>query len=208
MLGCLFAFCASLPRRPRLVSSKSRLSPPTIRLSNSPNTLACEVCKQIIVYIEQLILAGYIESEIESLVDQACAELPPPLNTFCTAFVNQYIADIIEWINAGIDNLDICKRIGLCESTTAPQSLACDICKQVVQRVMQMLLEGKIEEEIIETLNQFCDEYAAPYSELCKNILDSLVDTIIKYCEAGLSVDEVCATIGLCDGKRPSVIEK
>jgi saposin len=208
MLGCLFAFCFSLPRRPRLNSSKSQLNRPTIHLSNSPNTLPCEICKQIIKYIEQLILEGYIESEIEYLVDQACAEFPAPLNTLCTTFANQYISQIIEWIIAGIDSLDICKQIGLCESTTAPESLVCDICKQLVERILQMLLEGQIEEQIIEKLNQLCDEYVAPYSELCKSILDSSVDAIIKYCEEGLNEDEICAKIGFCDGQSESKIEK
>jgi saposin len=171
--------------------------------SGSPNTLACEVCKQIIDYIEQLLIAGFLESEIEALVDQLCEGLPAPLSSLCITFVNQNIEVIIQWINEGIDQLDICKQLGLCESAPQakrqPRSLPCDICREVVTRVIQLVLEGVAEEEIIAAANAFCDEYAGPLAAYCKSFLDSSIDSIIKYCEQGLDPDAICVLLGLCD---------
>jgi saposin len=112
---------------------------------------------------------------------------------------DQYIDEIIQWIDEGITSLDICKTIGLCESTAGPQSVPCDICQEVVERVIQLLLEGKVEQEIINSLNELCDTYAGPYATVCKTFIDSTIDKIIKACEQGLNANEVCAKIGLCD---------
>jgi saposin len=199
MLALLLSFSASVNRRPRVLPSKERPQPPSLRLHSSPNTLACEVCKQIIVYIEQLLVAGVVESEIESLVDQLCEQLPPPLNTFCVTTVNQYIDNIIQWINEGITELDICKSLGFCETTKAVKGVPCDICKQVVERIIQLLLEGQVEKDIIEELNAMCDEYGGVLASYCKSFVDTTVDDIIKFYEAGLDPQEICAKIGLCD---------
>jgi saposin len=194
MLLLLLAAARSAAARPRAAPvPKARF-----RQSGSPNTLACEVCKQIIEYIEQLLIAGVIEADIEALVDQACDALPAPLSSLCVAFVNQNIDAIIQWINAGIDSLDICKQLGLCES--GPRAgLPCDICREIIGRVIQLVLEGQTEQQIIAGVNAMCDEFAGPLAEFCKSFMDASIDQIIKYCEQGLDATQICTALGLCD---------
>lgn len=103
------------PKRPavQLVGvSKSRL------MKAVPAGEACDLCQEFIHLIEQLVLDDVAEPVIEDVANAFCDVLPAPVNELCKSIVDRYIDDIIQWIEDGIDSLQICSWLFVCDVRT------------------------------------------------------------------------------------------
>jgi predicted Zn-dependent protease with MMP-like domain len=83
----------------------------------NPRDLYCDMCREFVTYVEDLVLKNYTEGEIETLVREACDQLPQPFSQVCNDCIDQVIDDVINWIIAGIDDYDICVKLGFCTET-------------------------------------------------------------------------------------------
>ena len=185
------------------------------------NGFACDMCTQVVSYIESLI-ATTAESEIISLVEELCNQFPSPYSSLCDALVESYVSQIIDWIEQGIESLDICTNIGLCTNSSkvlrkmprklfvskkiaipksADNGLACDMCTQVVSYI-ESLIATTAQEEITNLVLQLCDTFPSPYSSICGVIADSSVSLIIEYLEQGIESFDICTSIGLCSTEQ------
>jgi saposin len=185
-------------------------------LKQVDNDVACDLCKQVVKYVEKLVLEELFEDEIIRLVNQLCDTMPPPLSTYCRDIIDQWIHEIVKLLEEGIDHLEICKRIKLCNMKYVPlvkndeaenrsevikmlaKTGACDMCKSIVQYVEQLVIEGILEEEILLLVNSLCDTLPRPISKICRQTADKYIRDIIKQIEAGLTPQAVCASLGFC----------
>jgi hypothetical protein len=182
-----------------------------------PGDLFCDLCQDAIAFLEQVVLEGFIEGDLEALVTEICNVLPWPVSTWCSDFLDENIEAIIADIVAGIDSLNICANIGLCgadsEVKRAPKAKAvlmkppgdvfCHVCKDMVDYIALLVLNGTETPAIEELVAQACGNgYPAPVDSLCANFFSSYIDEII----AAIAEDreDICAVIGICQNPRPA----
>lgn len=186
---------------------------------NYQNGIGCDMCKKVVQYIEQLLNDQKTEEEIALLVEQLCTFFPSPYDSLCDSLCEQYVPTIMQFIEKGMEAIDICDSLGLCDNKVkkvnkkrvirgkmalpSPRiydnSIGCDMCKKVVQYIEQLLKDEKIEEEIAQLVDQLCVNFASPYDSICKGIVDLYVPQIIGYIEQGMETLDICNSIGLCD---------
>jgi saposin len=79
------------------------------------NDVFCDLCKQAVKYVEDLLKDGKVEHEIAVEVKKyVCEQLPFPISTACSGAVDQYLPEILKYLEQGLETLDICVRIGIC----------------------------------------------------------------------------------------------
>jgi saposin len=160
----------------------------------------CEMCTTIVTKIEDLLKNGAVEKEIAGAVSLLCNKFPFPVSTLCGVIVNKYIPVIIQWIESGVEKIDICQKLGFCEKTNEipDNGISCTMCKKVVEEVERLLLNKKVESEIIEALSNLCKKFPAPYDGLCTNFVQSYTVQILQLIEQGIEKIEICKKFGYC----------
>jgi hypothetical protein len=118
-------------------------------------------------YIVELVFEGFLQTQIEALLDDLCNFLPSPLNTFCVTFINENVEDIIASIVDPVeaDAGAICAGIGLCSGHNGRRPVtgrsrfpagACGACRAadafVRARIADGATDGQIESEMKETI--------------------------------------------------------
>lgn len=95
----MIGLCESRARRP-------------IRVVGSP---ACDMCQDIVAYVELVLQDTKVVAEVIAAVDAFCQQLPFAEAVVCEA-ATQYIPEIIADLEAGIASLDICARFNFCQT--------------------------------------------------------------------------------------------
>jgi hypothetical protein len=196
-----------------------------------PKGAVCDICQAMVEYVGQLVREDVVESDIEGLVNQMCLELPYPLGGLCEAFVDQDIDAIIEDVEAGIENFDICVRIGgLCTSKDArntvgggrprrpvslknfvkrsllreakPSGFFCDLCQDFIHEIEQLLLEDIAEDVIIGIADGICDLLPMPERSFCISVVDREIEDIIDWIVQGIDALNICGNLGFCSAPR------
>jgi len=160
----------------------------------------CEMCTTIVTKIEDLLKSGIVEKEIAAAVALLCKKFPPPVSTLCGIIVNKYVPTIIQWIEQGVEKIDICTKLGFCEKTLveADNGISCTMCKKVVDEIKHLLLDKKVESEIVEALSKLCQKFPTPYSSLCTNFVQTYTVQIMQLIEQGIDKNAICKKFGYC----------
>ena len=177
------------------------------------NSIGCDLCKNVVQYIETLLKDQTVEEEISQLVEKLCDTFPSPYKNICESLVEQYLPVIIKFIEEGLEVVDICNTIGLCQARLRkavriptpiqiPQNynngIGCGLCTKVVLYVEELLKDQKIEEEIATLVAQLCQQFPSPYSTLCDSLVEQYIPMIIEWIEKGIEAADICTKIGLC----------
>lgn len=83
--------------------------------------VSCTMCQTVVLLIEKLIDGKTVESEIEAQVATYCESLSSPLSTICVSLIEHFVPIIIEWVEQGIEALNICVNLGLCDADVIPR---------------------------------------------------------------------------------------
>ena len=178
--------------------------------------MACDICKNVVEAVEEAMKSTTVEAEVAALVSQACQLLPSPYSSLCTSVVQQYVPLIMQWLEQGLEALDICVKIGLCPSAPGkkvrvpkgiPNDWACDMCQTVVKTVSESMQSTKVVEEVSAIVEQLCDLMPTPYSTLCHTLVKTYIGLIMELLDQGLQVLDVCVKIGLCEEKPAAAVK-
>jgi saposin len=173
------------------------------RLPTAPTDFLCDVCQEVIRYIEQLLLDGLVKEEIEQLAAEFCDLFPTPISIWCKSFIDQYIDEIIAAIESGIDAFNICGQIGICDLSLrrplfkSPSGTFCDTCKSLINYARQLLVDGYARDEIEALLTAACGDLG-PLAGLCAEFLDGFADQIFDWIDQELDATSICSLIGVC----------
>ena len=75
----------------------------------------CLMCKDVIRYAEAAILDEKIEEQVIDVVDKVCESFSTPLDNLCKAVFKISVPTIMTWLEEGIEAIDVCVRLLLCE---------------------------------------------------------------------------------------------
>jgi len=175
----------------------------------------CSYCIQLINAIEAWVASGNTEEEIIYLVETVCT-LVPTFETPCDAIVEQGAPLVIDWIQNNENGTVICKRLGLCNSTSEsfisgklpsskssltspskPQDSSCPICTWLVSQVEFALANNASETEIISILDKLCS-FVSSLENVCDSFVAQQVPQLISFIEENENPQIVCQQIGYC----------
>jgi hypothetical protein len=181
-----------------------------------PDGAVCDICQSVVDLVVQLVLEDVVESDVEALVNQLCLELPYPLGGLCEAFVDQFIDEIIGEVEAGIEQFEICVKVGLCVPQDArrpvclknfvrksllrakPSGVLCDVCQDFIQVIEKLVLEGIAEDVIIDIADGICDLLPMPERSFCISVVDREIEDIIDWIVQGIDALNICGNLGFC----------
>jgi hypothetical protein len=159
----------------------------------------CTLCKGLVALVGELI--GEDESTIQQRLDGFCDELGP-LGTECKKMVDDYLIKIVNMLNNGSTDDEICQEIGMCQSFVFQQKkqtkniFDCEMCKELVEMAAKYL--GQDESTIVQELESFCSDLG-PLASTCKDLVDTYVKEILDLLQSGATADVICEKIGMCD---------
>ncbi|OHT10482.1 hypothetical protein TRFO_20237 [Tritrichomonas foetus] len=206
-------FCSAKPAQPKIgkLNFNPSLNRPKLQRRPSPaNSIQCSICKSAISYIENCLKDEKVEEEIAEAVNGLCRQYPAPYDQACLDAVASYLPTIIQYLEQGLEDIDICSIFGLCSTqgavarklsrrrSTKGDSDVCILCTITVDYIDSCLKDQSVEEEIIEKVDSFCDTLSWLYSAACKLIASSYVPSIIHMIEEDLTSLDICHKIYLC----------
>lgn len=87
------------------------------------NKIECEICKDVMGFLEKELKNNKSEDEIKRALEKVCKILPKETAAKCDNFVKEYVEIVIELITQEVSPKDICKRMELCEPETAVKKI-------------------------------------------------------------------------------------
>jgi len=186
--------------------------------AKADNGLVCEVCKQLVFYVEDLIQEQKTQEEIIALAQKLCDKIPAPYGAICDTLVAQYIPQIIKWLEQEIEIIDICAKLNLCQAQqkkvaakkvenrparlptlaarAASKKIGCDPCKDTIQWIEKELKTYSIP-ALWKLISVECPKVKF-ISKFCAIITESDLDTLFNLIVAKLPPLKVCQWIKLC----------
>uniref|UniRef100_H2ZIM6 Prosaposin n=1 Tax=Ciona savignyi TaxID=51511 RepID=H2ZIM6_CIOSA len=108
---------------PSKVCAELKLCTSSTAAFKSGNGELCDVCKLIIQFLDQQIGSNATSKEVETALDQICAQLPASFKQTCDDFVMQYAPEILKMLDNIADPDYICLHLDLCPGKAAHQTL-------------------------------------------------------------------------------------
>ncbi|KAJ6236840.1 saposin-related [Anaeramoeba flamelloides] len=167
------------------------------------NGIECTACEAIMSFVEKWLAEDKTLGEIETLLEKVCPLLPSSFESLCDSIIEQYVPQIIQFLEQEEPPAKICGLIGLCSAEEEePQGMYCTICEAVMSFVEKWLAEGKTLGEIETLLEKVCAYLPGNYQSLCDSIIEQYVPAIIQYLEQEIPPAKICGLIGLCTAEE------
>nr|WBW70109.1 venom protein [Lampona murina] len=164
----------------------------------------CDLCKEVVSKVEDLVKDKKTEDEIKSALDKVCSYLPSSLSAKCENFVNEYTDILIQLLLQEMDPDMVCAELKICTSSVKKEKpkkfndLECDLCKEVVGKVEKLVKDKKTEEEIKSALEKVCSYLPSTYADKCKTFVDQYTETLITLLMEEMDPDMICASLNIC----------
>jgi saposin len=181
-----------------------------IRIPTFHDVDTCELCKNVVMLIEDYLEEGQTEEEIEQFLnDKICPLFPETYQAVCTTIATTMVPQIIQYLADKFPPEDVCAKLGICTSTVARRlpkaednGFTCVLCENVVRMIDDYLEDGKTQAEIEALLQKFCDKIKAPYGAICDSLVQQYIPKIIEYLEQKLEPTKICTLIKLCNEEK------
>lgn len=80
----------------------------------------CEVCKQLVGYLEKNLEKNSTEERIRGALEKGCHFLPDPYKDECDSFVTQYEPVLMQILVEMMDPSFVCQKVGACPAVQMP----------------------------------------------------------------------------------------
>uniref|UniRef100_A0A0D9UX65 Saposin B-type domain-containing protein n=1 Tax=Leersia perrieri TaxID=77586 RepID=A0A0D9UX65_9ORYZ len=166
----------------------------------------CQLCEQYLTEALFFLQQNETQSEILSVLHQACAHLAP-LKQQCITLVDYYIPRL--FLEASVvEPENFCESVHFCRKrmmlSVPTRGDMCDLCQHVLDDLLTILRDPDMQLEIIELLLQTCNT-ADNYVQQCKMMVRKYVLLILVKTRKFLETTDVCSVIHACKtGAEPS----
>ncbi|GFW97437.1 hypothetical protein TNCV_4991141 [Trichonephila clavipes] len=188
---------------PDMVCQALKLCPEKVKIEK-PKDVECDLCKEVVGKVEDMIKDKKTEDEIKNALDKVCSYLPSSMSAKCVNFVNQYTDLLVTLIIQELDPSDICAKLNLCVSVVEVEKpkdikdLECDLCKELVTKLEDMIKDKSTEEEIKTALDKVCSYLPSSMSNKCQNFVNQYTDLLVEILSQEINPDLVCAALKVC----------
>nr|XP_039273546.1 uncharacterized protein LOC120347581 isoform X5 [Styela clava] len=184
------------------------ICPKTFKNEKISPEVTCDVCKFLVVEIEQLLTKNQTEEEVVGAMLEICAILPDAQKEECTNLITNYGATLYKLLLT-ILGKDVCPMIGVCNKSMEFMSdkkmrlneeklSECTICEVVMDGLKRILSEKPTEQEILNAVNKVCDIVPEKYRSVCHQYINDYAPGVINIIIDDFSPDQVCAKLHAC----------
>jgi len=111
----------NLPKLHAIENLNKILSKKPILLPKSDDGSGCAICHNIINDIINYVTSHKNESEIISLLNEHCNNVPSLYSVMCRSLIDDYVPFIISYVEQGFSAHTICSHLNLCSSFKSQQ---------------------------------------------------------------------------------------
>jgi saposin len=195
--------CSSLESR--IAAQKAAVKPVVAKQTKG---VECSVCKLLVGEAAKYV--GQDQSVIEQKLDEFCSHLSV-LSGPCKDLVNEYIPQIIKYLESGQTVDEVCQKLGLCSSlesriaaqkmfmahlTGQTKGVTCDICDEVCKWIEDYGVDKGLD-AIEHYVDGKCDDL--PFiSGACKDLVNKWLGKLVALLQQDLPPEKVCQDVHLC----------
>jgi saposin len=199
-VGVCSSSAFALPVDPKIAFRMQRAAAPRklAKAPKAPLDAGCSLCEAIVGFVEGYVAQNETEMSIAKQITKLC-QLTGPYEMICDNLVDQYLPQIIQYIEQKETPHEVCQKIKLCSSTVAAPKAGgqCSICESIVGFVEAYVEQNQTVTQIEQQLDNVC-QFTGPYAQLCDNLVSQYVPQLIAYVEQDYTPQEACTDIGLC----------
>ncbi|XP_035211397.1 prosaposin-like isoform X2 [Stegodyphus dumicola] len=184
---------------PDLVCGMLKICPGSLKKEKPTKfkNLECDLCKEVIEKVEDLIKDKKTEEEIKNALDKVCSYLPSSIATKCENFVNQYTDLLITLLTQEVDPEIICAALNVCPA----KDVECQGCQYVLHFVQEQLMNSETQEEIKNVLKKMCDALPEKLSANCEAFVEEYGDALLVLIAQEIDPSTLCYEVKLCDNQ-------
>jgi len=134
-----------------------------------PKGLTCTLCTRLVTDVVQFL--NQSEGQIQQDMDQYCQDLGSPLASVCKMIVDNYLPQIVSYLEQNRNATWVCQQIDLCssmqkameeakrEAEKQAKGISCTICTLIVEAAAQYA--NMSEPEIASKLKEVCKNWTS-----------------------------------------------
>jgi len=172
----------------------------------------CQICEQIVTFIENWIENNESITAIEQYLEIVCTLAPDTWQQPCDALVDYGIEEAIQWLEENENATALCSQLELCSSKaktskllskpkSMPADANCDICIQVIGVIENWVESNYTIEEITEYLDQICSLIPG-FSQVCDQIVEYGIAYVVNFIQNNENATQICTELGLCGNSK------
>eukprot|EP01132_Coremiostelium_polycephalum_P005660 gene5660-7046_t len=180
--------------------------------------LDCPICTFVVSYAQKFVASNKSESEIIAVLQKECSVFGSKYSADCVAMVNNYIPEIITYLENNYTPAQVCQEIGLCSSSkkslrpSLPNvnggDLECVFCDYILQYAVSLLSNNQTDQQVLQTLINDCSLFGnQDWINTCSSLVTNYGEKIINFILTNPNPQNACAALGLCGGSSSDSTE-
>lgn len=188
-----------------------------------PSNGSCTICTFALNTITQYISLNATVPEVEKWLDYVCkTDMPKPIRSECSQFVNQYGPVIIPLLVKQINPDAICKLIGACakgkeveetmitmlqqppvvKKTSKARQATCGFCKMVMEYAKSKMDIDSTEQIFKFTVENFCLVVPRRMRTECNSFMDTYGARAVEFLNNKVDPEVICEYLRACEKKE------
>ncbi|CAL1543582.1 unnamed protein product [Lymnaea stagnalis] len=177
----------------------------------------CILCEFIATTLENLLLENETESQLIAALEKMCDVLPS-MTDECKSVVDEYGPLVIKLLIQKLKPSQICSILSLCPSTKTKLALpdswkkssfnGCSLCQLMMDELELLLKQPFVEVEVEKALTLTCHQLPSEWRTPCDDLVQMFTPNIVDFIIKGMTPQEFCQFVSLCQRKRKDVPKK
>ncbi|XP_034752567.1 prosaposin-like [Etheostoma cragini] len=205
-------------------------------LQNVPDALratgdVCQDCTQIFELLADLFSNSDLQKKIIDGIENLCDHLPGPASTakLCKEEVEKMLPVAINLIAGAVKPAEICKLIGLCDSSEKLEKMLrffvketlqvavtrekvqpktqCTFCIFLIKTLEELLPKESTEDALIKLLEEICHLLPSTYHDQCEAVIGKFTKTVLEAILSYATPQNICTLIQLCKGQEAPLVD-
>jgi len=170
----------------------------------------CDFCEFVVKTAEGYIVNNETEAKIMNFLNNACTILPAPYAALCTQELNQWGAEVIQWIandeNPGV----VCAQLNFCAADKevaaallkSPKQSTCSVCELVATFVENYLEKGGTINNLEAAVDKVCSVLPSPFDDQCTQFVAQQLPALVQWIINKEDPQSFCTQAGLCSSAK------
>ncbi|XP_054708143.1 uncharacterized protein LOC129217826 isoform X2 [Uloborus diversus] len=161
------------------------------------NDLECDLCKEVVQKVEDMIKDKKTEDEIKNALDKVCSYLPKSIADKCENFVNTYTDLLITLLAQEMDPAMVCAYLKVCPAI----DVECQGCQYLLHFLQEQLMNTDTQGEVKNVLKRVCNILPENYAKNCEAFVDEYGDSLLVLVAQEIDPTSMCNAMKFCGNK-------
>jgi len=181
----------------------------TLCASHVKDDLPCEVCRDALEVLENIIKENRTKEIIKEGLDRLCTVVPSSISQKCDSFVEFYGSLVINMLLNDIAPEKLCKELKLCPASITKvkktvhqpkikNAITCEFCEYAITFLDNQLKKERTEKQIKAALENLCSYLPSSVSGQCDSMVKLNTDVLVKLLIRELDPSTICNELKAC----------